>query len=513
MKKIVVILVVFLCICYCPVFSQHNSHVDISPVDLKKARLAIYEWIDNYKKYGYNNQYDKRKIKTRFYSLFSDSSVNLVNDFLPSKDYNFADPSISLSKYYNMIESIRNSFYKCYSEVGEVEVLSEKLINASLLKYEIELEKIVWFKDKKDTIETDVSLCKSYCYPKDTLVYKINIDYNLNDKNAKATSISLVNGVDEFIVVHTEDAPYNEYFTKSDLSIYSDSLNEKSIPILIYRFSICDFDSKMYDLICDTSQWAICLGGVVGGGFIGEIVNNLYSDLKPKIKLNYAINFGCYKQLMLNRNNRVGIEFGLAYNHTNFNISNMYGDQYFDIDSDGGNYERIITVSDYDENITRCAMALPISIRYDRFFWGGKNSNIAFVGKLGFVPMYDFKQKLQAKANIQYSGYYDWMFGITIDQNDIYDFGNYDVEWNGNEASIERFSINSFLSVGLSYFLTKQMSFDASVAYLGTIYNGIKQDDCYHLSRNSSDWTSATWTFKRYSFHSFGLYVQYNYIF
>lgn len=476
---------------------------NISPMELKNARLAVYEWFEDYES---NPLIEKRDPRTKFYSLFADSTVNIVNDFFCHRDYKFNSPTISVSSYCDLFDEQKGSMYKMGRRIVNKKLVSERL-EGDVLKYEIDFEEIVGF------VDTDTADDR-YEYPNIKLKCRAYIEYEYKGYgSAKATYIELKEGIDEFVVLHQNFKPYNLYTTESQLKNNTDSLLNTNVPMLNYKYNSCEFDSKMYELQCDTIKWAAFFCGSIGDGFWGTISNNLYSDMNPKSKLNYCIDFGIYRQLNLKGNNRLGIEFGLSYKQTNLNINNIYGDRYSSVDTDGGSYERIIAVTNYDENLARYAAGLPIAIRYDYFMMAGRRKRFSVSAKLGVLPMYDFKQVSSFTADAQYCGYYDWLWGVTIDQNDVYDFGNYAIGNRTNNTAIDKFSLDAFATFGLSYYVTRRVSIDLSAVYFGTVYNRVKHTDNYHLTNDRNDWNSASWMMKKYSLHSINFMLQMNYYF
>lgn len=491
MKRIVIIFAV-VALGAVAAFAQN-----ISPVELKNARLAVYQWFNDYE----NNSLTKKGApRKRYYSLFVDSAY-VVNEYLPYENYNFENTTIPFHSYIDLLKSSRNEFYDYYSEIIDVEIVSEILVGRAL-EYEFNFEKEVWFKDSADS---------NYEYPKDTLKYNVNIVYDIDSHQVKATSISLNEPIEEFVVLHNKES--NIYTTLHQIEKDSVIMANSNVPMISNKYNISSFDSKMIELQCDTMKWSVFLGASIGNGFLGTISNNLYSDIYSKSKLNYSIDFGAYRQLMLKGNDRLGLEFGLSYRQTNLNINNKYGDRYASVDADGGSYERIIAVTDYEEDLTRFAAGLPVALRYDHFMMVGQRKRFAFSAKLGVLPKYDFKQVSRATADAQYSGYYDWLWGVTIDQNDIYDFGSYAIDNKYDNTAVDRFSLDAFAALGVSHYVTRKVSIDLSAAYLGTIYNKVNYTEDSHLTNDLSDWHSATCLMKRYSLHSINLILQMNYNF
>ena len=501
MKRVVAILFVVLSFGIGSAISQN-----ISPMELKEARLAVYEWFEDYER---NPLKEKRNPRESFFALFVDSSVNIVNDFFCRDDYEFDKPIVSVSSYCDLFNEQKGSIYKMEKRICNKKLVSERLVG-NILEYEINFDEIVSF---VDTTFVD----NRYEYPGMPIrcSIKIQYEYKLHGDlaRAKASSIKLAEPIREFVVLHQGIKPYNKYSTKEQLKKDSDSLSNTNVPMINYKYKSCTFDSKMFELQCDTIKWAFYLNGSVGNGFLGTVENNLYSDIRQKSKIGYSFGLGLYRQLKLSGDNRFGLEFGLSYRQTNLNMDNIYGDRYASVDADGGSYERIVAVANYNENMARYAVGIPIVLRYDHFMMAGRRKRLAVSAKLGVLPTYDFKQVSSATGNAQYSGYYDWLWGVTIDQNDVYDFGNYDIGNQTNNTAIDKFSLDAYVALGLSYYVTRRVSIDLSAVYFGTVYNSVKHTDNYHLTNDRNDWNSASWMMKKYSLHSINFMLQMNYNF
>jgi hypothetical protein len=490
MKKIVIIIFAVVALGVGAAFAQN-----ISPMELKNARLALLEWVSNY------DNFHQRALGEKDYRALFMDDIYIDNDYLPLAKDNYGD-KISISSYIKLVRSQRDGLYKWDSPVKDVKMLSEKL-DGSVLKYELEIEKLVSF--VKDTVG------HHYEYPPYLLKYRIKIDYDINLQQAKATSVQLDDSIKDFIrelvVLHSKES--NTYTTRQNL----EKTLTSNVPMVTCRYESCDFDSRMIELQGDTMKWSMFVNATVGKVYYGQVINNMYSQLMRKSKLNYNLGLGVYRQLKLKGDNRLGLDFGLSYRQTNLNINNEYGERYAAVDGDAGRYERITIVTDYEENIKSYSLGIPVALRYDHFFSAWQSKQIAFVAKFGLTPMLDLKQSVDITADAQYSGYYDWLWGVTIDQNDIYDFGNYTIENHTENTAFDRFSLDVFAAIGVSCYVTKRLSFDLSAVYSNIIYKHVNYMGDYHLTNDSNDWHSATWMMKRYSLHSFKVMLQVNYNF
>ena len=125
--------------------------------------------------------------------------------------------------------------------------------------------------------------------------------------------------------------------------------------------------------------------------------------------------------------------------------------------------------------------------------------------------MMQYKSKYSAIT--KYSGYYDWLFDVVIDQKGIYNFGEYEVSGNLESMPNYNFGFNIYAGVGCSYFVSKRLSIDAGIVYNTMIYNTQKNKSLYYVTRTSSDWQSIFEIFNNFNSHLFNLQIQINYNF
>lgn len=498
MKRVVVLhIIVFI------LFSLRIEAQSITPMELKNARLAVYDWLDDY---IVSLSMRGRDAQDNFLKLFESENVQVVNDYFVQNNYDFSNTSISASEYASLLAQ-KETFFEYKYEVKKVELISEKYEDGNFL-YEISFEKNISFTEKSNGKDS------RYEYPVRKANCIISLSYNLRQQRMVATQIKLRNNIEPFVILHSEEKPYNEcYKNVNELNAKEESLNNDGLPIITQSFKQTSFDSKIYEKTSDTIKNAIWLNCVIGNGFLGKMRNTLESNLTINSKLNFDVQVGWYRQLRLNGNKRTSVELGVAYNYTKASIENLYNDSYYEVDADGGTYQRQILVPDYNEFIRRNSIGMPIALRADYFRKNKSNNNYTFFGEIGFMPQYCISQQQNATANALYRGYYDWLFNVTIDQNGIYDFGNYDISGQSEESTIEKFSLYAIASVGMCYYVTKRLALEGAVYYQGSIYNSVQSDNDYHLTKDSSDWKTATYSLEKYFLQTINFKIQLNYNF
>ena len=139
MKRVVILhIIVFI------LFSLRIEAQSITPMELKNARLAVYDWLDDY---IVSLSMRGRDAEDNFLKLFENENVQVVNDYFAQNNYDFSNTSISASEYASLLAQ-KETFFEYKYEVNKVELISEKYEDGKFL-YEISFEKNISFTEKK----------------------------------------------------------------------------------------------------------------------------------------------------------------------------------------------------------------------------------------------------------------------------------------------------------------------------------------------------------------------------
>ena len=109
-----------------------------------------------------------------------------------------------------------------------------------------------------------------------------------------------------------------------------------------------------------------------------------------------------------------------------------FTESYNDIDSDGDDYLRTILIENFTENqvLDLQSISGSLELRLNAFKVNKFDGIISLSAGLGGVTVNT--ATYSNSAQITYSGYYEDLFGINIDDNGVYDFGNYDLAQSGD---------------------------------------------------------------------------------
>ena len=478
----------------------------ITPIQLKKTRLAVYEWLRNYD--NALSMYDRRNAKGKFLELFADSSAMVVNDIVSLPGFDFNKQSTSAATYARLLTSDNN--YNIIFKIDDATLKSERISGDKVL-YEIELEKTFSAKQK------NADKSDRYEYPERTQKQTVSLECAFGDEqpDAKATAIT-AKPISEFVVLHQPSVPYNRYTTENKLNAEAEQMNDTCRPIVKYQYKQSGKidDAKMRELRSDTAKWAAFANASIGLAAMGGLQNTKQSDLNTHVGLSWVVGGGVYRQIALRGDIRLGADIGIELSGSTFKIKGSNTDRYNAVDADGGPYERIIEVSNYSEKVRRTTVGVPVAVRFDYFIpekWRGYYWTV--FARVGCMPSYDVAQKTNAEFDVLYSGYYNWLFDLTIDQNGFYDFGRYRESGSATSTAIEKFSLAAFASAGVSCWLNKKMQVDCALQYNGTILNKTQPADNYQLTQTSNDWQTATNIMSKASLHKVNFKIQFNYNF
>lgn len=471
----------------------------VTPKQLKEARMATYQWVRDYNVYA--RMEGKRNPEQKFINLFEGDSLLIFNDCLP--DITTNGEQISVRKYASILAK-HESCYKMSFDITNARIVAEKIDDEGNILFTLEFDKSISFQEKENSSDN------RYAYPEKSYHATIIVEYNLREGKAFAKEFSSNVLFDDIVVLHDTISEFvNRYTTQSELKMVCD---ENKNALVKWNYTSTVFDPQMMYFYQDTIKNSFHFGGAVGASFyISKLINDNFYEWKSKAGFSYALSLGYYRQLVLKRNNRFGIDISASFLQKNYGFkAKEFHESYSAVDPDGGSYQRLIDLDNYHESIKCLVVDIPIGLRYDYMV----NDDLSLFLKFGASVSYDIVQKASFSASALYSGHYDWLFDVTISQNGIYDFGSYDIEGSTNEISIERLSVGVFAGFGLQYFIPKsKWSIEAVLQYSGNIYSYLENDENFHLTMNNIDWRSASYLFKSYYGQNIQFQLNFNYNF
>lgn len=475
------------------------SAQSVTPMQLKEARMAAYQWVRDYNVYV--KMEGRRNPAQKFVNLFESGEVEIVNDYLPL--LTSRGKRITVQDYARVLSN-REAMYKMSFDLTDARITSERMADEHTIEFVVEFDKTVEFKEAKNHSDTH------YAYPPKSYHARVVLHYLLRDEKALAVSLDTDSEFGEILIIHDEKAEnVNTYTSRQALDNYC---NAQRTPIVKCGYAPTKFDEQIVHCYLDTIRNNVYFGIDGGGSFYGgKMQDASLTDLSKRGGMAYGVNVGYYRQFKLDKGSRWGIECGLQFVAKNYGIAGQCHDSYADVDPDGGNYQRLVALADYSERISRYQVGIPIVFRYDRFI----RKDLSVYARFGVSMTADIAQTAHATAEASYAGYYDWLFGVTLTQNSIYDFGTFDFSHSGKETSISRISAHILAGCGVQYYIPDSpWAFQGGILFSTSFLNGAgKQDVGAHISRNANDWTSATHMLQSFLDQCLTVQIQCNYNF
>ena len=473
---------------------SHTSAQQLRPVDVKKARNAVYQWISDYNGYA---ECEGKNAEKNFSSLFTSADVEVYNDYYPMENYDFKNNHISQIDYVALLHN-RGSFYRMRYEITNG-MYTNEVYNDGIITYYVTFNKEVMF-FQRDSRSDD-----RYEYPSKMLDMNATLEYDIAAGTMKASKLSCTNPPEFFLVLH--DGENNSYETEYSVRKRAQML---STPLVAYTPKHESFDRKMVTFSRDTLKNGFGIGYAIG-------YENVDAPISDKGFKGYTIEGGImnaphiiyYRQMQLRNRNRLGIETELWLKSSTSKFKTDYYDSYQETDADGGRYQRQIAALNYEETHSRKSLEIPISFKYERF----ARQNVSIFGKAGISAAYELNTKIESHGDMDYRGYYDWLFDVTLSQNGIYDFGQYKLEATGDATAVKKLSLAVLAQVGVSYYFADRWMASLSFRYRSTVWGKTDSMDDYHLSRKDGDWNSLTYAQDRFDTHLFTvqLFICYNF--
>lgn len=144
---------------------------------------------------------------------------------------------------------------------------------------------------------------------------------------------------------------------------------------------------------------------------------NVINKLSTSNKILYSLMY---------RNSTVGnwqFKLGLGFDIFNYDLyMPKYIDSYPSVDPDGDPYLRIIELNNLKESNSLTYLTVPLIIQ-KTFTFNNSSINI----NASYFFMKNYAASYAANTDAIYSGYYDYLFNLTISENGVYDFGSYNV--------------------------------------------------------------------------------------
>lgn len=464
----------------------------IKTSELKRGRMAVYEWMDGY---GTPSNLSKRK----FLRLYSSNDVTIPNDLLPIIANTRSE--LAVDEYFEQYNSKISSKYYMYDSISDFKIESERIPSNKVFECVVSFKRFVKFVEIDDG-----SFSKNrHEYPYIGIKMTATLLYQCNKEEIHCTNIKTDDFIDANkikVFYDTTANPVNRYITDSIERQYADG------DVLCRVIRTTDtFDDNFVTFKKEYLKRNIHANfSMLANSATATLVENANLMFNMKTGTNYAVGLGYGWQKQCSTKQRFGIELELNYRRTEMPLFGAYRDEYDAIDPDGSPYLRRIKVCNLAENIVYHSADVSLALRYDHFIM----KRVSVFGRLGFGASLNFLQKSNYAATVEYAGYYDWLFDVTIKQNGIYDFGTYDLDGKLSLNPATAIGFKALAGLGIQCFITNVWSLELGIQYDINYSIRTKDTGAFHLTRNMDDFTSASSAFKSLMLNQVGFRLQVN---
>ncbi len=407
-----------------------NAMAQLITLEKKKLKLMALEVVLKYESAASVSNDD---LKDDFIKLFDDIDVEVLNDVLPD---NGLDTKVAVKNYIDIIPA-----YFAYS------------LKISVVPYEVELidensREVFINVSAKKTISGTESKTQLLYY--DTLDIDFSLKYNKATNSMKITGITLLQDPTKFVVIK---ATKSVLFKAKPIINDSIVINNKGYQTNEYGLVLVRKLKKNQSLVIlpgsdrlrgitnissDKIQNTGTSRSVITAPFrlsfidIAPTFGLIPSDKSP-ISFPNAMNknAGSY-ETGINLGIRVvdkqkgywKLITGLTYfSYNGEHTLREYKQNYQTVDPDGANYIRTNEIQNYKQASTISGISIPIAV--EKGFNLGKKTGFMINSGIAYAKILESTAKLNASA--QYSGLYPDFFNVTIKENGVSDYGNYEL--------------------------------------------------------------------------------------
>ena len=444
------------------VFAQDNTE------DAKHQEIimSVLQQINEYE--SASSFANERRI-TQFQDLFVDLNTQVVNDIPAIGDY---DTRISIEDY---ISKMRKYYSRIGVDIDIHEISKINFIDDNKGDLSVFLTKKVYGENAKHKIEVSekyegkMETFPEYVNYEDEFEFEMKFEFNngsvlisdiilaepkgkllvIAPHSKKGFIIKKLTPVDEMkIKVDGVEVQLPGYYysirnvtAKTSIEILSNNetlIGSKKITLKTYDKTD---DSHMYKLAFTKTIGDFQGFGIFSNSFITINANDYNATIVSQKAtsfggaISYNINDLVFRSKEQRRKQKMSlyIKAGVIKDNVDYELNvPSFSETYADIDSDGGNYERTVLLENFSENqiIDLQSMFIELEARI-KAFTGVKWDGIVSIS-VGIGQVTVNSATYSNIADATYSGYYEDLFGITMAENGVYDFGNFNVSQTGD---------------------------------------------------------------------------------
>ena len=454
-----------------------------------------------------------------FESLFTTEKVKVFNDIMPENKLNEKVESIKYLKGYNtwyVNKQLLEVYIEPY-EMGPVILDDNKTGYINVGAYKIcsgETDKGVNYIDTFDIIvKVEFNLTTS---PTDFKIAGINANKSYGHYSVLKLDFNDISSGNNSIIIKRDEAGNSvsdtvvcskKYYVLKDIkkstNIKVSAENNTLIPT--YGVTYHDFEKE---ITFRKPKWYVEFDfGINPLNSTPVVFSGDSMNINSVNELSYNVGFNIGYSILPNQN--IYIKTGLLFNQLNYSTKldqHIYKNK--SIDSDDFPYERTNKISEISENIELQYLKIPILIQKK---FSIKKSRTYFLTELGAFLNLSLSSKYNSIAEGSYSGYYQPLYEITLSENGVYDFGNFDLK-NGGGLKAESTSLSYFGAIGIGHKLNRRFSTVIMGAYSKGI-NNLFSENYQGLSDNFNELKSITNVTTNFTLREIYLSLKLNYNF
>jgi hypothetical protein len=498
---------ILIAICFCAAFKFNANAQNENALVLTKIRFNLLEKVEDYSQLsGISNEDEKEK----FYKLFISDTVLVNNDIMPD---NKLLQKLTVKEYSDLIPNFHSLAIKTTIRPYNIGIQNIDASNSG--EYWVDAKKSISSVSKKginyvDTFDIRITFYVNYY----TGQYKIT-DISLNNERGRYLVITaytktfkkklmsldtmlinsdriLLNENGQYLIKNfkpiidirpNSDLYYGNYnLTNKELDFVLTHKEKENNIDLYFRKSVLFFEPNI---------------------FFNSFSNSLpvranHNGIKQSKYFSYSFGLNLGYTLHEGKNGYWNIKTGFSFCKISYSNSiSLVKESYNSIDADQCNYLRTNQISNLIEKHDLDFYEIPL--QFEKGFRLKKGLNL-YVNS-GATYVFGMKGNRNTETNADYIGYYGDLYGLTIKENGVYDFGTYKLQKSSSLNMVNNL-VAFDLGIGIRKKINRKISTNIGFSYkqsLGSIFEKSNKS----ISSNKNELNSITQVYNDFRINLF----------
>lgn len=496
-------------ICLCLALAANAMAQNSNTLILKKIKLNLLEKVDEYSRLsGFNNDDDRDE----FYGLFLSDTVLLNNDIMP--DNNLMQ-KLTVKEYVNEIPNNYPLSIRTYIRPYDIGI--GNLVDSNIGEYWVDAKKSIIGSSKSGTryIDSTFDIRLTFTVNYHTGQYKIT-DITLNKERGRYLVITAYKkgsfkkkamSLDTILI---ENKPVlldenGQYLIKdfkpntivmpySDMYYGSRELTNKDLDFVLTH------KEKENNIDLYFRQSVFFLEPTFSFNSFSNVlpIKAFQNDIKQANSFSYSLGLNLGYTLYVGKKGYWNIKTGFSlYNLSYTNTITSVTDSYQTTDADQGYYIRTNQISNLTEKHDVQYYAIPLQI--EKGF--SLKKGFSFYINTGASFILGLQGNRNTETDAGYSGYYKDLYGLTIKENGVYDFGLYKLQKSSSLNTVANL-IALDLGMGISKKINKKISARLGFTYQQSL-SSVFENNNKSISTNKNELNSITQTYSDFRINLF----------